>query len=314
MPANADNTSYSITGTTLGWREPSLMGKIITISPEDYVVFSHTGNTRAKDTQHYWQTRLLPTRDFDASNGGANITQIEGATYSYSTVTEPSRPGNTTQIFWVGAEVSGTAEAISYYGIAKLLADQVDYRSRQWKGGVERALVRAVETTGNTETARRMDGLLAAITTNASTNGNATLTETQYIEQLKAVWDNGPKARHVLTNGSLRLTIDKFDAQGATKWIQTTAKEVVNMVLIYQSTFGTVQNMLSRDLEDGNGTAELIAIDFSNFKKAWLRPVRMTKPAIDGDYLRTIVLGELTLEYADERAASKLTAIATGVI
>lgn len=309
MPALDGNTVYATSpalSQVPGWRQPSLMGKIITISPEDYTFFTHMGNTRARDVKHYWQRRLLPSRDGDA------ISRLEGATYSYTEVVEPDQPNNTTQIFWVGAEVSGTAESVAFHGIPKLLADQIDYRSRQWKGGVERSLVRSVETTGTTSTARKMDGVLAAIVTNASAyTSNHTLNETRYIEQLKAVWDQGPKARHVVTNGSLRLIIDKFDAQGATKWIQTTAKEVVNMVLVYQSTFGTVQNLLSRDLEDGNGTAELVAIDFSNFKKAWLRPVRMTRPAIDGDYIRSIVLGELTMQYDDERAAAKLTGLST---
>lgn len=286
-----------------GWKQPSLMGKIINISPVDYPMFTHSGNTRATDVRHYWQTRTLPDRDYTA------ITREEGSTFTYELTAAPSRVSNTCHILWVGAEVSGTAQEIQYHGIAKLLADQISYRSEQWKGACEHALIKSVETVGDTSGgSRRMDGLMAAITSNASSNGGDTLTELEYIQQLKAVWERGPKARHVMTNGSLRTTIDKFDAQGGSKWIATTDKEVVNMVLVYQSSFGTVQNLLSRDLQD-TATAEMVALDFRNFHKAWLRPVRMTKPAIDGDFLRSVVMGELTLQYDDERAATKLTNI-----
>ena len=155
-----------------------------------------------------------------------------------------------------------------------------------------------------------MDGLLQAITTNSLDGQTSLLTEDLYIDALKSVWDAGPKARHVLCNGNIRRAIDKFDATG-TKWVATTAKEIVNMVLVYQSSFGTVQNLLSRDLIDGGtvaagNTGELVAIDFSNFKKAWLRPTQMQRPSLDGDFIRSVILSELTLQYDDEAAGAKI--------
>ena len=80
MAAYDGNTVYGTTPDVAthvpGWREPSLMGKIITISPEDYVVFSHTGNTRARDVRHFWQRRLLPSRDGAAQDRDVDVSAI----------------------------------------------------------------------------------------------------------------------------------------------------------------------------------------------------------------------------------------------
>jgi hypothetical protein len=295
--------------TTAGWRKTSLdlFPRIINISPTDYPMFSMTGNVRTNNVTVTWQRRSLASRDF------TSIDRVEGSTFAYESVEQPIRVSNTCAIFWTGVEVTGTSQAESHYGIRKLLEDQKELRAEEWKGHVEDGLINSVETSqsdaGNSA-ARQMDGLLAAITTNASDMNDAhTLSETAFIRLLKDVWESGPKARDVLVPSTLQMVIDKFDADGATKWIQTTSKEIVNMVLVYQSSFGSVRAHLSRDLQNGGGTADIAAIDFRFWNKAWLRTPHMTKPSIDGDYIRSVILGELSLKYDAEDAASKYTGV-----
>lgn len=307
------NMTYGLDQTTPGWRKSSLdmMSKIINISPTDYVFFSHTGNTSTNNVTTTWQLRRLPARGFDG------FTRIEGldfvATTNFEGVTQPTRVTNTAHILWIGVEVTGSADAESHYGIANLFRDQVGFNSEIWKGAAENALIRSSESTGTSTGERYMDGLLASITTNASDNSAATLSETKYIDLLRLVWDKGPKARDVMVNASLQMVIDRFNANGGTKQVMVTDEGITNMITFYRSAFGVVRNHLTRDLEDGDGTAEIVAIDFRNYHKAWLRRVSLIPLPKTSDGTRGIILGELTLKYDDEQAAAKFTGMDTSV-
>lgn len=267
-------------------------------------MFTMTGNVRTHNTVTTWQTRDLPAR--------AENSTTEGADFTFNNLADATRVTNTAQIITQGVEVSGTAQAESHYGIKDLMRDQLDYRMEQWKGSAERVLIRSTQVTGDSDTVRTMGGLLSSIATVASTNSNNSLTETLYIGLQKAVWDQGTKARDCLTNGSLRIVIDTFNALGKTTWqAPSTLPEVTNMLLLYHGSFGTVRNHLSRDLNDGDGTAELVMLDFTKWSKAWLRPVHLRKIDSQADSFQTAIVGELTLKYDDEGAAGKLTALNT---
>ncbi len=313
MAIGAGNLTYPINQTTAGWRKPSLdlFSRIINISPTDYVFFSHTDNVKTNNVLTQWQLRRLPSRAFDG------ITRQEGADFSYRDVRQPTRVSNTAHILWIGVELSETAIAESHFGIASLWNDQLNDAMEVWKGAAERAFIRSTESTGATNGARYMDGLLASITTNASTgpNGNnATLDETGYINLLRLVWDKGPRARDVMMNASLQMVVDQFNAVNGTKQVFVTDEGITNMVTFYRSSFGVVRNHLTRDLEDGDGTAEMVALDFKNFHKAWLRRVHMRPIASDADAMRSAVVGETTLKYDDEQAAAKYTAMDTNTL
>lgn len=309
MAIGTGNTTFAIDQTTAGWRKPTLgidlFAKIITISPTDYPFFTMSGNVKTNNHLTQWQTRSLPAR---ASGGNS---AIEGAEWTYASVQQPSRVTNFTQIMTIGVEISGRAQAESHFGIRGLMQDQIGYRMESLKGYTENRLIQSTLVTGDTTAATQMTGLLAAISTNASTHGNDTLEENDYIDLFKDIWKAGAHARDVLVNAGLQTTIDGFNANGGTKWIATTEKEVVNLVQVYQTAFGTVRNHLSRDLEDGDGTAEIVALDFANFHKAWLRPTQMKRPDTTGDYTRANIIHELTLKFDNEAAAAKGTFLST---
>lgn len=294
------NASFALDDTTAGWRKTSLdlFSRIINISPTDYPMFNNTGNVRTNNVLVTWQTRTLPSR--------ANNFTLEGANFTFNTTAQPSRVSNSTQIISQGIEVSGSAQAEAHYGIRDLMADQIEYRMEQWKGSAEFALIRATQDSGASDTPRQMDGLLAAITTLASDAAGDTLSESTYIDQQKIIWDQGPKPRDVMTNSSLRTTIDAFNALGKTTWqAPGDATEVTNMLLLYHGSFGTVRNHLSRDLPQTATTSDMVTLDFRNFHKAWLRPVFMRKVDSGADSMQSAIVGELSLKYDDEKAASK---------
>ena len=305
-----NNTVYALDDTTAGFRRPSLelFSKIITIDPTDYPFFTLTGNSNTHNVTVEWQTRGLAARD--KTNAA-----VEGAEYAYEDLAAPTRVSNTTQIFTKGVEVSGTAQAEAHYGVKNLMRDQIDLRSTEMKGDFEAALISGdAEAAGDATTARRMAGLEAiagAASGQTESGGDAVLTETMFLNALKLVWNNGPKARDCMLGPNMQTVVNGFSADGATKWINTVDKEVVNMVLVYQSSFGTIRFHLSRDVKDHatDTTAQVFVFDKSYLSKVWLRRPFMAKPAVTGDYIRSNMVAEMTFKYDDDQAMAIITGI-----
>ncbi len=300
------NATYDLGGSDgTGWRKPSipLFQRMINISPTDYVFFHHTDNVKTNNVKTEWQYRRLPAR------GYSSYTRYEGADFAYRAARQPTRVSNTAHILWIGVELTETAMAESHYGAPNLWNDQINDAAEVLKGSTENALIRSTETAADESNERMMDGLLASITTSASSFANTSLSETQFKDGLKLVWDKGPRARDVLLNASLQNVVDQFDAQGGTKQVFTTDEGITNMVTFYRTAFGVVRNHLCRDLVDTTSGAEIVFIDFRHYHKAWLRKPAMKMVPSTADAMRGVIVQELTLKYDDETAAAKYTAI-----
>ena len=301
------NASYDLptVGAQASWRRPSLdlFPRIINISPTDYPFFTHTDNVTTNNVTTEWQYRRLPARDYTAA------VKHEGETYSYRAIRKPTAVSNTCMILGIGVELTGTAAAGDYFGVGSLMNDQVNDALETLKGHTEHAYIRSVETVGGDSDERQMDGLLAAITTNATSFANSSLSEAQFKGGLQMVWTYGPKARAVMVPPSMQKVIDLFDANGATKFVDTTAEGVVSFVQYVKTAFGAVQVLISRDLVDTTSGAEMVFIDFRTFHKAWYRKTQMKKVAPQGDVEQMYVVQEHTLKYDDEAGAAKFTAL-----
>ena len=277
-----------------------VMDIIFQITPEDTPFFNMIGSSDANSPKHEWQVRSLTTRSDNA--------QVEGHTFSFAAPVLPTRVSNFTQIIEKTARVSGSSQASARYAISNLVADQIEQRMVEWKTDTEHALLRGSSASGNaSDTARRMDGLLNAVSTNLTAFASGiTLGETELNDLLESVWNSGGKPRDALVNGFLKRRISSFSGNAQKRFDQS-AKEVVNTIAIYESDFSTVAVQLSRDIPSGTNANSLVVLDRDMFAKAWLRTPTTERVAKVADSIDTVIQGEVTLEYGNEAAAGVST-------
>ena len=272
---------------------------IFQITPEDTPFFNAIGDSTANSPKHEWQTRDLTTRQDNA--------QVEGNTYTFVEPVTPDRVDNLTQIIAKFPRVSNTSQASSRHAIKDMMADQIEQRMVEWKTDTEHALLRGTSASGNaSDSARRMDGLIQIISTNATTlSGGTTLTEVRLNDLLQDIWDAGGKPRDILVNGFLKRRISSF-SESDTKFQQQEARRVVNTISVYESDFAVLNVALSRDMPAGSDINTLVAFDRDMFAKAWLRSPMTKRVADTADSVDAVIIGELTLEFGNEAAAGKL--------
>lgn len=273
---------------------------IFQITPEDTPVYNMIGDSEATQPLHSWQIRELTTRGDNA--------QVEGHTYSFAAPVLPTRVNNFTQIIEKTARVSATSQASSRHGIGDLVADQVEQRMVEWKTDVEHALLRGSSASGNaSDTARRMNGILNIITSNATAFASGvTFTETHFNDLLERSWNNGANPRDCLVHGFLKRRISSYTAS-ATKNFDQENRKLVNTIGIYESDFSTVAVQLSRDMLNVAQTNNIVVLDRDMFAKAWLRPTTVERVAKVASSTDTVIEGELTLEFGNQAAAGTVT-------
>lgn len=268
---------------------------IYQITPEDTPFYNMISDRKSSSPKHEWQIRSLTTRQDNAV--------VEGASYTFAAPVAPTRAENLTQIIRQDVRISGTSQATARHAISDLVSDQMEQKMIMWKTDAEHALLRGSDASGNaSDTARRMNGLLNAVSTNTTSVSGVTITETLFNDLLQDVWDAGGKPRDVLCHGYLKRRISSF-VGNATKNFDQGEKRVTNVIGIYDSDFSTVAVQTSRDMPNTAGLHTIACIDRDLFAKAWLRPVVSKRVAETADSIDLVVLGELTLEFGNEAAA-----------
>lgn len=294
MVVSAPNLTYLLGNADgTGWRQLDIMPTIINQDPRDRPFFELSGMGKAEAVLHQWQTRGLRARAISAI--------IEGADFTYTNVTGPDRQTNTCMIMTEGVEVSGTSQEEQHYGISNLFRDQIQYKSKLHGLDQEFTFINSTLTTGNTASARRMKGLREFCTTtqatvNVLTQNGATLTESTYILAIETGWNQGAPPNTALMGSKQQKQVDNFSSIGATRWMDVTTREVVHSVLVYHSTFGTVENHISRDLSNTSTTGEIIFFDKTLISKAYFRPTRLIPVAKTSDAERMSIITEATLQ------------------
>jgi hypothetical protein len=122
------------------------------------------------------------------------------------------------------------------------------------------------------------------------------LTETIYVQGIEQGWSQGAQVNTVLAPSKQIKRINTFNGDGQTKWTEARTREIVNEVLIYHSSFGTVENHLCRDLSNTSTTGEIVMFDKSMLKKAYLRTTKLIPVAKTADADRLAMVCEVTLE------------------
>jgi len=273
-------------------RPEDLVAVVTNISPTETPLLNKLARGGdAKNTNHEY---LVDT--FASSADNANI---EGAAFSAGALTAPIRANNLTQIFRNDIEISGTQQVVSD---PSALPYQVSKKLKEHAKDIEKALMAGSQASGNTDGARRMTGVINALTTNATTlASNSTLTETVYnnlLELVHASTDIFPDM--VFVGSKLKRTISGFTG-GSTKNVDAASKKLISSVAIYEGDFGVQQIMIHRDVPNATSGRSLVAINSMYHRLSYLRPTKVEDIAKVGDSDRKMLITELTVEHTGQK-------------
>ncbi len=270
---------------------------IFNITPSETPMLSRFGKTKATATTHEWIQDSLAT--------SADNAIIEGADYTYAKPTARTRISNWTQIFATSVEVSDTQRAVMKAGIEDEFAYQMAKKMKEHARDIEYALVNGTGNSGASGTARRLKGLLTLISTNNTTGtgtGNEALTESMFNDLLQNIWNSGGRPNTVYVNGGQKRVISGFTG-GSTKNVNSSEKEIINGVDVYDSDFGRLKIILDRFMPAGT----IVALDDDMWKVAVLRPTHKVDVSKIGSATRGVIESELTLEARHEASGGKAT-------
>lgn len=285
-------------------RAEDVVDLITNVDYKNTPLYSGLAESSASNTLHEWLT------DTYASSG--DNAQVEASDSSAADLTQPSRSTNVVQMFRKNIVVSDTERAVRVYGASDPYTYQMQKSMVELARDIEKALMAGTKASGASGVARRLNGVVASITTNATARTSGTsLTETEFNDIMKGVWDGGTDANpdEVYVGSYLKRVISGFTA-GSTKFTDVNDKRLINAVDVYEGDFGVHKIFKHREVP----TSAVVAIDSSKWRVAYLngRRPKHIPLAKTGSATKGMVEGELTLEALNEKSSAKRTGYFVG--
>lgn len=283
-------------------RREDLTDVITNISPQETPLLSGLGEgPEATQTLHEW----LET----SYNAAAANAQVEALAFAAVDLTQPTRVNNVTQIFADHILVSGTEQAVNIGGVKQAFEYQIEKNLKEHALDIELALMLGSRASGSSGVARRMNGVLAQITTNSTTRlSGSSLGETTFNDIIEMIYNSTDTvADEIYVGATLKRDISAFTA-GTTRFISSDDKRLVRPVDVYESDFGIHKVFLHRNLGNGANAKEMVAIKNDMWKISWLkgRRTKVIDLQKDGDRDRAMLISELTLEGKGQAASAKV--------
>ncbi len=311
QPTNTYDT-YDATGI----RE-DLIDDIYRISPTETPFQTAAGRVKATATYHEHQLEEL--------SAVSDNKVIDGDDATLDASVDTTRVGNFTQISDKTASVSGSVEAVIKAGRKNEMARQQAIKTLELKRDMENACVglNNARVAGNSSTARELASVQSFITTNVDKAGDGSnptgdgtdargdgteraLTETMLKNVLQSIWTEGGNPHMIMAGGFNKVVMSGFTGM-STRFDKGEDKTLNAAVDIYNSDFGKhtfVANRFSR-------TRDVLCLDMSKWKLAFLRPFQSWDLAKTGDTERKQILVEYTLQASQQKASGIVADLAT---
>lgn len=277
--------------------EEDLASFIENISPIENFFLKNLQKVQAMATTHI---NLVDTLKTPARNA-----VVEGADTVFGDRTRPTRTDNLTQIIEVPFSVSDTERWVKHAGFDDRYDYEADKAQKEWANDAEYALVRETRQTGNAATARRMDGMLAKITSNVIDGASTDVFDVDMVNDASelAYWDGGAPTELVLPPALKRVT-NSF-TQGDNQY-DAKSKTLTQVVRKYEGDFETLNLRKHRYINDQSDTAyEGMLLDLSKWAVAYGEKPHEEELAKTGNSTKGHIVGELTLESRAENANVK---------
>lgn len=310
-----------ITGQGTTFNLPNYHGRLLTVSPTDTpfttAIGGLTGGKQADNWEFEWQGYDL--RDADQATrvrleGADAPTAEERVRFNVSNVAEIHQEAvdiSYTKLAAVG-RTAGVSSDIERNPVTDEVTWQMDRQLEQMKRDIEFSFIQGVyQKPADNTTARKTRGLLAAITTNVSSNGGVAraLTETIVLDLLQDCWDNGG----IQVSETATIIVNSFQKRQLTKifitdkGVQPRDRNVggVNLMTI-ETDFGTVNIMLNRYVPADQLCVASLDVCVPRFVLIPEKGFLFAEPlAKTGSSERVQLYGEIGLEYGLEKQHGK---------
>lgn len=285
-----------------GFLREDVLDYILRITPADTPAFNIFGDGEADEVFKVWLLRDLTVRQDNAVAEG-DVYALESGGIAVR------RESNACQIFKKEIRISRSSQRVKRYGgVSDQYADTLANRLIELKTDIEHALWRGSYSSGNASTARRLRGVLWALTlgtNNGSRMSSGTFTVDVLRDMLQETWTNGCPSTDVFMGDVQKRRLDQFTA-GDTKYRDQNDIRLIDYVSVFESSFGVVRTHITRDLpsaktDDGS---VVVALNRDMFMKCWLDQPFHKRTADVADSLDGVVIGEGTLAYGNPNAGS----------
>lgn len=286
-------------------RKEDVTDIIENIAPQETQLLTGLQKTTAANTLHEFLA--------DTLTAAADNALIEGDDPAYAAVTAPTRENNITQIFTKDYNVSGTQQAVDHHGMRDPRTYQIQKKMKELATDMELAIMRGSRASGAASTARRMDGVIASITTNATALASGTtLTETILNNLIGLSWAQTDEVVNELYMGQwLKRKISSFFTTSSPKYTDASDRRIVNAVDFYESDFGVHKLFKHRYVQvSADSTGRIVGIQSNHWAVSYLQGRRPSSMPLakTGDADKGMMVTELTLE----DRAEKSSFVATG--
>jgi len=266
------------------------------LTAKETQIFNMLGKTTAINTVHSYLVDTLLT--------AGSLAVGEGADYTASALTTPTRLTNICEIVAKNYKVTDTQRAVSHYQGEDELQRQTQKALMDWGNAAEFDLVRSTLTSGASGTVSKLSGIIEATSksTNHTSHTSGTVWSASILDGLiQNQWtnSNGTVATDLFMGPILRKNTDYFTQKSNivvnNPGGQTT---IVRTVTTYETAFGTLRIHAHRYVQQsGDTTARVLAITPEKLKVAFLeKPYIDTNLARSGPYENRAVVGTFTLE------------------
>jgi len=317
-----------------------VMNAIVNADPFDTPLLNMAPKVPVNHTTVEWLEHTL-----DATSG-VTAGRREGEPFTQDNVTVPSRKTNITMIFGQHVLVSETQQVVSPYGFTDTFLYEVMRKTRNVMRGIEWSLFRASGSSASGEgtaatagTARIMKSIQDFLSTaNAPGTNNMhcdsnniggsnatasamTLKENCVNTFLQVLYSEGGNPTHIFASPAAKRQISVFDGSittagaAATVNLNATEQQIVRSVNSLVTDFGVVNVVLDRWVPQAANTAlgagndlngVVFFLELPRIQIGFLRPIRFKRLAEDGDRVRGMVVGELTLKVLAHKVHGKL--------
>ena len=303
-----------------GVQKEDLLEQITNVDPWETPWVAQAPKVGCRHVYHQWLKDTLATQDLTGA--------VEGADWSLSSSTAPTREFNITMILRKDIGISETERSVDTAGFKDHYAYEVQKATKELAIKLEKcvfgALATATGASGSaTANARVMKGLQAFITSNTAfaSGGNATadgqLVAADFNDMLNTIFTAGGSPEQVYVSPKVKRQISAFSV-GSTSTpharnIAAVDKKLVSAIDFYDSDFGLIQVVLDRWVPESTNTVTAVAsasltggqmffLSRAINRLAWLRPMSHQLVGKRGDSVAGYVVGEVTLEVLNEKA------------
>jgi len=279
-------------------RKEDLLDVVTNVSPSQTPLLSGLpSGKKATQTLHEYTV--------DTFASAAANAQVESSAFAATDLSQPTRSNNVTQIFKKDIQVSGTEAVVD--GVTNAKSYQINKNLTELGKDIELAFMAGSRASGSSGVARRMTGVINALTTNASTRASgSSLGETAFNDIMELIYGSSDEvATEVYVGATLKRDISGFTA-GSTKNVVADDRSLTNVVSIYESDFGVHKIFLHRDVPSGANAKMLVAINPNYHRQSWLRNPVVEDLSKDGDRLRSQIIGEGTIEHRGEATGAAI--------